>query len=399
MELTDRTLIDIDNRNISLSVFMDLSKAFDTLDHQILLKKLNYYGIEGTALAWFSSYLIGRQQYVELDGASSSLMPLSTGVPQGSILGPLLFLIYMNDIPNANDFFKYILYADDTTLFSTIHISAVATHEINNHLSEVYDWLAVNKLSLNIKKTKYIVFHAINKNIEGMLPELSINGIIIERVQNFNFLGLLFNEHMFWKPHIDIIANKLMKFSGILNKLKKFLPSHILRTLYFSRVQSRLTYGILAWGFEYQRFVKLQKRFIRIISLSTYNAHTEPLFKNLEILTIKNLFDLNCLKFVYNYKKGELPKHFLSFRCVQRAAIHDHDTRFANQIDSELTRTVIAQNCMRHHLVTVLNCTPSCILDKVDTHSRQGFIFYVKRHYLDQLSNECHLRQCYVCNK
>ena len=125
-------------------------------------------------------------------------------------------------------------------------------------------------------------------------------------MSNFNFLGLLFNEHMFWKPHIDIIANKLMKFSGILYKLKKFLPSHILRTLYFSMVQSRFTYGILAWGFECQRFVKLQKRFIRIISLSTYNAHTESLFKNLEILTIKNLFDLNCLKFVYNYKKGEI---------------------------------------------------------------------------------------------
>ena len=322
-------------------------------------------------------------------------MPLSTGVPQGSILGPLLFLIYMNYIPNANDFLKYVLYADDTTLFSTIHISAGAIHEINNHLSEVYDWLAVNKLSLNIKKTKYIVFHPINKNIEGMLPELSINGIIIERVQNFSFLGLLFNEHMFWKPHIDIIANKLMKFSGILNKLKKLLPSYILHTLYFSMVQSRLTYGILARGFEYQCFVKLQKWFIRIISLSTYNAHTEPLFKNLEILTIKNIFDLNYLKFVYNYKKGEFPKHFLSFRCVQRASIHDHDTRFANLIDSELTRTVIAQNRMRHHLVTVLNCTPSCILDKFDTHSRQGFIFYVKRHYLDQLSNECHLRQCY----
>ena len=207
MELTDRALIDIDYRNISLSVFMDLSTAFDTLDHRILLKKLNFYGIGGTALAWFSSYLIGRQQYVELEGASSGLVPLSTGVPQGFILGPLLFLIYMNDIPNANDFFKYILYADDTTLFSTIHISAGAAHEINSHLSDVFDWLAVNKLSLNIKKTKYIVFHAVNKNIKGMLPELSINGIIIDRVQNFNFLGLFFSGHIFWIPHIDIIAN------------------------------------------------------------------------------------------------------------------------------------------------------------------------------------------------
>ena len=213
-----------------------------------------------------------------------------------------------------------------------------------------------------------------------MIPELSINGIIIERVQNFNFLGIFLNEHMFWKTHTDIVANKLIKFSGILDKLKRFLPSYILRTLYFSMVQSRLTYGILAWGFEYQRFVKLQKRFMRIITLSTYNAHTEPLFKNLEILTIKNLFDLNCLKFVYNYKKGELPNHFLNFRCVPRAFIHDHETRFASLIDSELTRTVMAQNCMRHHLVTVLNCTPSCILDKIGTHSRQGFIFYIKRY-------------------
>ena len=376
---------------------MDLSKAIGTLDYHILLKKFSYYGIEGPALDWFSSYLTGRQQYVELDGVSSSFSQLSMGVPQGSILGPLLFLIYLNDIPNASNLFKYVLYTDDTTLFSTINISAGATHEIKNQISKVYDWLAVNKLSLNVNKTKYTVFHAINKNIEGVIPELIINGIIIERVQNFNFLGIFFNANMLWKTHNDIVANKLIHYSGVLNKLKRFLPSYILSTLYFSMVQSRLTYGILAWGFVYQRFVKLQIRFMRIITLSTYNAHTEPLFKNLEILTNKNLFDLNCLKFVYNYDKGELPNHFLNFKCVSRAFIHNHETRFASLIDSELTRTVMAQKCMRHHLITVLNCTPSCILDKIGTHSWPGFIFYIKRYYMDQLSNECNLRQCYVC--
>ena len=115
LELTDRTLKDIDDRDVSLAIFMDLSKAFDTLDHHILLKKLNYYGIEGPALDWFSSYLTGRQQYVELDGVLLSFSQLSTGVPQGSSLGPLLFLMYMNDIPNATTFFKYVLYTDDTT--------------------------------------------------------------------------------------------------------------------------------------------------------------------------------------------------------------------------------------------------------------------------------------------
>ena len=133
---------------------MDLSKAFDTPNHQILLKKLNYYGITGATLQWFSSYLNWRNQYVELDGTSSDLLPLSTGVPQGSILGPLLFLIYMNDIPNATDFFRFILYVDDTTRITTFNIPSTGTLNINGQLANVYDWLAVNKLSLNVKKTK-----------------------------------------------------------------------------------------------------------------------------------------------------------------------------------------------------------------------------------------------------
>ena len=304
----------------------------------------------------------------------------------------------MNDMPNASEAFKYILYADDTTLFNTIQISVGAPLDINNQLAKIFDWLAVNELSLNVKKTKFVVFHAINKDIEELVPDLQINNIAIERVENFNFLGLILNEHMFWKHHIDTIANKLTKFSGILNKLKRFLPVHILRTLYFIMVQFVLTYGILAWGFEHQRFVKIQKRFIRIISLSTYNAHTEPWFKQLGILKINNLFDLNCLKFVYNYNKGELPRYFLGFKFEQRSSIHDHDTRFANLIDSKPTRTVMAQNCIRYHIVTVLNCTPKYILDKIHTHSLQGFTFYIKRYYLDQMTFECSLRKCYICN-
>ena len=169
-----------------------------------------------------------------------------------------------------------MLYADDTTLITTINIPAAESLNTNDQLTNVYDWLAVNKLSLNIKKTKYIIFHAINKNIKNLVAEPKINDICIERVNYFNFLGLYFNDNLSWKTHIDIIANKLTKFSGVLNRLKIYLPSYILWTLYCSMVQSRLTYCILAWGFNCQRLVKIQKRFMRQILLSKYNTHTEP---------------------------------------------------------------------------------------------------------------------------
>ena len=197
---------------------MDLSKAFDALDHGILIKKFAHYGINGIALKWFTRYLSGRSQYVEIDGVASSTLSLSTSVPQGSILGHLLFLIYMNDIPNCSNYFNFFLYADDTTLSNTIQIPSLSPININNELAKVYDWLAVNKLSLNIRKSKYVIFHAMNKRIEGVIPDLAINGIPLERVKNVNFLGLLLNENMSWKPHIDLLANKLAKCAGVLNK-------------------------------------------------------------------------------------------------------------------------------------------------------------------------------------
>ena len=137
MELTDNVLKDIDYKHITLAIFMDLNKAFDTLDHGILIRKLAHYGINGIALEWFTSYLTDRTQYVEIDGVSSNILSLSTGVPQGSILGPLLFLIHMNDIPNCAEYFNFIIYADDTTLSSTTQIPSMSDFNINTKLAKV----------------------------------------------------------------------------------------------------------------------------------------------------------------------------------------------------------------------------------------------------------------------
>ena len=131
----DRVISALDNKDLPMSIFMDLSKAFDTLDHTTLLHKLKYYGINGITLNWFNSYLSHRSQYVDIDHVLSTKMVINTGVPQGSILGPLLFLIYMNDKPNSSRAFIFVLYADDTTLFSTIECTLPIDSSDVNYLS------------------------------------------------------------------------------------------------------------------------------------------------------------------------------------------------------------------------------------------------------------------------
>ena len=244
---------------------------------------------------------------------------------QGSILGPLIFLIYMNDIPEVSTFFKYILYADDTSLLNSLSISLNSydpdIHTINLELSKIYDWLAVNKLSLNLRKTKYMLFHHHNKKLPNNIS-LQINSTEIERVTNFIFIGVTINEHLSWKPHIDKICSKISKYIGILNKLKHYLPQNILRILYCSVVQSHLSYAILTWGFDCGRVVKLQKKIIRIIACSRYNAHTEPIFKMLTFLKLRDIFNANIIKFYYKLKHGCLPSYFNSFRLTSQDQIH-----------------------------------------------------------------------------
>ena len=182
LELTDKIYLQLDKQKIPLAIFLDLSKAFDTIDHTILINKLRYYGIKGTPLNWFASYLSNRFQYVEYKDQSSSLRKITTGVPQGSILGPLLFIIYMNDIHTVTDKFNFILYADDTSLveplctfnFPLENNIAKLSESINQELDAVTEWLALNKLSLNVKKTKIMLFHYRQRNITNLIPNLKM---------------------------------------------------------------------------------------------------------------------------------------------------------------------------------------------------------------------------------
>ena len=274
----------IDNREYSIGIFVDLSKAFDTINHDILFCKLEHYGIRGLALQWFKDYLTNRKQYVSFNNASSSLMDITCGVPPGSILGPLLFILYMNDIVNCSGILYFLLFADDTNIFysSKNHIDLMKT--VNDELHKLSEWFRANKLSLNVNKTNYILFGNRSKACFDSNFCILFDNKLLERVANTKFLGVFIDEDLNWKHHTSQIALKVSRNIGVLNRVKYILSSEILLTLYYSMIHPYFLYCNIVWGGASQialnSLVCLQKRMLRLISYSMYRAPSRPYSKN-----------------------------------------------------------------------------------------------------------------------
>ena len=319
----------IDNKEFGCGIFIDLKKAFDTVNHSLLLKKLDHYGIRGNVNNWFQSYLSQREQFVTINGYKSVSLPVTCGVPQGSVLGPLLFLLYINDLPNTSNLLKFHLFADDTNIyFSSKNLDAIQ-QTLNNELQAVSDWMNCNRLALNIKKTNFILFHS--KQHKPYQPfNIKINDINIEQVFSLKYLGIIFDSNLTWKSHINNLCLKLSKTVGILSKVRYFVNIDILVMLYYSLIYPFLIYGVQIWGLTYPTYLKpisiIQKKTVRIITFSEPQSHSEPLFKSLKILKFNDIINLQILTFVFQWSRNLTPLNFNDyFQLV--SSIHTYSTR------------------------------------------------------------------------
>ena len=340
IEITEQIKRSIDEEKYGCGIFIDLKKAFDTVNHKILIDKLEHYGIRGPILNWFQSYLTNRKQYVFYNGASSDTKPVTCGVPQGSVLGPLLFLIYINDLPNISDKLKFFLFADDTNIYFESKNLITLEKTVNEELKKLSLWLNLNRLALNIDKTNFVIFRANRPMYHNVT--LVMNRKALVQKDHVKYLGVLLDEHLTWRHQLNSVSKKISRGIGILSLLKNCMETKLLKNIYYSLVYSHLNYGVQAWGSasptDLEKILILQKKAVRIMSGVQYFQiydqppgplpESEPLFKNLEILKIRDVFKLNIATFIYNTLNNESPSIFSDW-FIYRHLVHEHTTRSA----------------------------------------------------------------------
>lgn len=369
-ELIDEVYEAMDSRELVGVLYLDLKKAFDTIDHDILLKKLEYYGIRGTPNNLIRSYLTGRTQFVYVNGTISSQRGLTVGVPQGSNLGPLLFLLYVNDLPNLNLHGKPRLFADDTSLsYKNTNPNDIVRH-MKEDLMKLQDYFNESLLSLNLSKTKYMILHSPRRNI-SLHGDLMVRGTTIEKVSCFKHLGLTIDSTLTWSDHINILQTQTSSTCGLLWKVSKFLPRKSLLAMYHAFVQSKLQYLVSIWGAAAKSRLKplqtIQNRCLKTVFKLPRLHSTVDLYRNSpsSVLPIPALRELQCLLQIHNNMFNREAHHNQNIERVS----HRYSLRNATVLVTSRANTELAKRSVSYFSRKSFNSLPVAL--KLEQNARK----------------------------
>ena len=362
LEFLDNAYDAINSNEVLLAIFLDFSKAFDTVDHQILLKKLEFYGFRGTSLQWIRSFLMNRKQFVEINSERSTSCDVNIGVPQGSTLGPLLFLLYINDFKNSLTHLKSIHFADDTTLYKQINLSVDHSNLINAELTNIQEWINVNKLSLNVQKSNYMI---ISNRARTNNLNLKLGGENIGRVTDHKFLGVTIDETLKFDVHINKLCAKVSQSIGILRRISYLVPHSVLRNVYYALVYSRFTYAISAWGSAYptslRRLKSLVKKAILMVTNHMIQEHI-PNAVNRVFLQYDDVYRIFVLAKTYNIIREGRHEYF-SEKFTRLLIPHRYVTR--SQLERRFTTPFYVktkcQNSFLFRSIRLWNRIPNAI--------------------------------------
>lgn len=322
----------VEEKKTIIVLFLDLKRAFETISRPIMLRKLREYGIAGKVLSWFESYLSSRTQICQYNGKTSVPKQVPLGVPQGSVLGPLLFILYINDMKKAIKYCDLNLFADDTVLFIAEQDPKEAVRKIREDIVTLTKWLKFKKLKLNVQKTKSMIITN-KKQIDLDELTLEIDGSVIERVEVFKYLGVYIDHKLTFKKHIDNLVKKVARKYGMLVRLRSQLTFWSKIFLYKSLIAPHIDYCssvlFLASETHLRRLQKLQNKFMRLILNCNKYTPIRTMLETLQWQSIKQRIIFNVLVLVYKLTKNLLPEYLTNI-IVRGRDVHQHRTR---QID------------------------------------------------------------------
>ena len=389
IDITESIRKALDENMYACGIFVDLQKAFDTVNHKILLSKLEYYGVRGLPLKWFESYLDKRTQYVSIDGVNSSEKSITSGVPQGSILGPLLFLIYINDLNNCINHATTYHYADDTNLLLIDKSLKKLNQHANHDLASLVNWLRSNKISLNAKKTELILFKGRYAHITKHL-NFRVSGQKITPTSSIKYLGIKIDDSLKFQSHHNDLSLKLSRANGMLAKVRHFVNHETLINIYHAIFASHLRYACQVWGQirneSLSKLSSLQNKAMRIMHFQNNFFHANTLYQLSRILKLTDQIEaLNCL-LVWDCLYGVLPPTLKSYFVVSKEKhgrnLRSNDT---NNIFVNHSRTVLyGINSIRHQCTRSWNnLSKNLKLEEGLKQSRTKFTCSLKQIYVD----------------